>query len=202
MGRGQTLVYREGHGCVSKEEAAQIDRANAKPAVRADFLPNMVERGSWVYRNGELVPKQEAVSYDVKKNLRIRSSLPAPNIMGDIKPYRNVIDGKEISSRSTHREFLRRNNVIEVGNEKMAPKNLAPSRGEIRREIKETIEQLEQGYDFPELRDLAEAGSSAGDEGELSDFGGVSLSGNPEEASKTVLRDSVPVAPQTSNSTK
>jgi hypothetical protein len=38
-------------------------------------------------------------------------------IMPDIKPYRNMVDGREIGSRSEHREFLKRNNLIEIGNE-------------------------------------------------------------------------------------
>lgn len=39
------------------------------------------------------------------------------HIMPDIKPYRSMIDGREISSRSTHREHLRAHGCIEVGNE-------------------------------------------------------------------------------------
>lgn len=43
------------------------------------------------------------------------------HVIGDIEPYRAVtgdMEGKWITSRSQHREFLRRNNLIEVGNEK------------------------------------------------------------------------------------
>lgn len=38
-------------------------------------------------------------------------------VMPDIQPYRNMVDGAEITSRSHHREFLRANHLIEVGNE-------------------------------------------------------------------------------------
>lgn len=44
-----------------------------------------------------------------------------PFVLGDIEPYQAVtgdMAGKWITSRSEHREFLRRNNLIEVGNEK------------------------------------------------------------------------------------
>jgi hypothetical protein len=44
-------------------------------------------------------------------------------VMGDIKPYVAVagdMAGKEISSRSQHRAFLKRNGFDEVGNEKKA----------------------------------------------------------------------------------
>lgn len=42
-------------------------------------------------------------------------------VLPDIEPYQAVtgdMAGKWITSRSEHREFLRRNNLIEVGNEK------------------------------------------------------------------------------------
>jgi hypothetical protein len=43
------------------------------------------------------------------------------HIIPDIEPYKAVggdMAGKYITSRSQHREYLRRNNFIEVGNEK------------------------------------------------------------------------------------
>lgn len=44
--------------------------------------------------------------------------ISAPSmVMGDIAPYRNVIDGKTISGRAQHREFLKRHDMVEVGNE-------------------------------------------------------------------------------------
>ena len=60
---------------------------------------------TYVMRNGELVEKSKA----------------SPNkdvmIMRDIEPYQNMKDRKWISSRSEHREFLRKHNFIEIGNE-------------------------------------------------------------------------------------
>jgi hypothetical protein len=44
-----------------------------------------------------------------------------PMIMGDIAPYRSVITGEVIGSRSTHRAHLREHNCIEVGNERLPP---------------------------------------------------------------------------------
>lgn len=38
-------------------------------------------------------------------------------IMPDIEPYRSMIDGSMISSRSQHREHLRRHGCVEVGND-------------------------------------------------------------------------------------
>ena len=40
-------------------------------------------------------------------------------IMLDIQPYKSMVDGSMITSRSKHREHLRQHNCIEIGNEKM-----------------------------------------------------------------------------------
>lgn len=47
------------------------------------------------------------------------SELARPMVIRDIAPYQNMIDGRVISSRSEHRELLRRHNCVEVGNERM-----------------------------------------------------------------------------------
>ena len=39
------------------------------------------------------------------------------HIMPDIKPYRSMIDGREITSRSRHREHLREHGCEEIGND-------------------------------------------------------------------------------------
>jgi len=39
-------------------------------------------------------------------------------IIPDLQPYKNVIDGKVIAGRRQHREFLQAHGVVEVGNEK------------------------------------------------------------------------------------
>jgi hypothetical protein len=54
-------------------------------------------------------------------------------VIRDIEPYQNMINGKMISSRSEHRELLKRHNCVEVGNEKMETKVVAPKTN--RREI-------------------------------------------------------------------
>ena len=56
-------------------------------------------------RDGKLVPKEEA------------SREAGLSIMRDIEPYQNMKDFGWITSRSQHREFLRRNNFVEIGNE-------------------------------------------------------------------------------------
>jgi hypothetical protein len=63
-----------------------------------------------VYRDGKMVEKgsQEDTKYHY--------------IVRDIEPYQSMINGEMITSRSHHREHLRDNNCIEVGNEKMETK--------------------------------------------------------------------------------
>ena len=80
-------------------------------------------RKTYVMRNGELVEKHKA-----------NDEINAPMIMGDIAPYQSMIDGSMIQSRSRHREHLRDNGCVEVGNEKMETKLTAPS-SEKRREV-------------------------------------------------------------------
>ena len=44
-----------------------------------------------------------------------------PFVMGDIEPYKAItgdMEGKWITSRSKHKDYLRRNGLVEVGNEK------------------------------------------------------------------------------------
>ena len=64
---------------------------------------------TYIYVNGELVEKHSKEHYD---------SL-GPMVMPDIAPYKSMIDGSMIMSRSVHRDHLRQHGCIEVGNEKM-----------------------------------------------------------------------------------
>ena len=52
-----------------------------------------------------------------------------PQVIKDIEPYKSMIDGSMITSRTRHRDHLRAHGCIEVGNEKMtsAPKPVSKS---------------------------------------------------------------------------
>lgn len=52
---------------------------------------------------------------------KTKSKPEAPMVMRDIKPYKSMIDGRMINSRSAHREHLREHGCIEIGNEKFSP---------------------------------------------------------------------------------
>lgn len=57
----------------------------------------------------------------------MRRMICAPLVHGDIQPYRSMIDGSLIESRSRHREHLRQHGCIEIGNERMtSPKPDSP----------------------------------------------------------------------------
>jgi len=75
-------------------------------------------------QKGDISMSQAIREYWAELGQQIKDDPKAPKryyIMEDMKPYRAVAGdmvGKEISGRKAHREFLRRNNFIEVGNEK------------------------------------------------------------------------------------
>ena len=48
-----------------------------------------------------------------------QESSTGPQVIRDIEPYQSMVDGSMITSRSHHREHLKRHNCFEVGNEKM-----------------------------------------------------------------------------------
>lgn len=83
-------------------------------------------RRAWVQVNGELIPKEDYVP---------PSGLI---IMPDIKPYKSMITGEEIGSRSKHRAHLKQHNMIEVGNEKIKPKPIPDVPG-LRDELKRVL---------------------------------------------------------------
>ena len=48
------------------------------------------------------------------------TDVDAPMVMPDIQPYKSMVDGSYITSRSQHRSHLKQHGVIEVGNETKA----------------------------------------------------------------------------------
>lgn len=47
-------------------------------------------------------------------------------IMKDIEPYKNTVDGGVITSRKHHRDFLKARGLVEVGNENVPQKYVEP----------------------------------------------------------------------------
>ena len=68
------------------------------------------------------------------------------HIMPDIKPYKSMIDGREITSRSKHREHLRANDCVEIGNDSSLsrpPKPIQSPPG-LKEKIIEAVRQVKQ----------------------------------------------------------
>lgn len=57
------------------------------------------------------------VELDAKVAGRGSQIIPNSGVMPDIQPYKSMIDGSIINSRSTHRDHLRSHGCVEVGNE-------------------------------------------------------------------------------------
>jgi hypothetical protein len=79
-----------------------------KKSVRGSFI--------WDSARGEMVPKDEYYA-----NQPVSSSA---TILNDIQPYKAVATGEIITSRSHHREYLKRNNLVELGNERIKAKEI------------------------------------------------------------------------------
>ena len=58
------------------------------------------------------------------------AKLNAPFVHEDIKPYRSQVTGEMISSRVRHRNHLKEHGCTEVGNESLAPRDIAPTKAE------------------------------------------------------------------------
>ena len=93
------------------------------------------------FENGECVYLRDDYDHGAKRS----DTISSPMIMRDLEPYKNMVDGRMITSRSEHRELLKRHNLFEVGNEIKAALNPAkPTPKSTRREkltriVNETI---------------------------------------------------------------
>jgi len=74
-------------------------------------------------------------------------AVQTPMIMRDISGYASPIDGAQITSRSEHRDHLRRHEVIEVGNERIGaprPDTGVTSSGYTRDHLRKHIEEVKR----------------------------------------------------------
>lgn len=73
----------------------------------------------------------------------VRSDMPAPTVIRDIEPYKSMVDGTMITSRSRHRDHLKAHGMVELGNEMpQGPKLETVSE----KDIAEAYDQVEAGY--------------------------------------------------------
>ena len=64
-------------------------------------------RRRWIYKDGEA---HEVVNEEPQQGVGY-------HVMPDIQPYQSMADGTWVTSRSSHREMLKRNNAVEIGND-------------------------------------------------------------------------------------
>ena len=101
-------------------------------------------RSHYKYRNGEVIYAVEdgVVTVDKRDG---ESNTRSFQIMPDISPYRSMIDGRIINSRSAHRQHLRDHGMVEVGNDsslRAKPKPLQAPPG-LKDEIIRAVHQVE-----------------------------------------------------------
>lgn len=70
-----------------------------------------------------------------------RAFLP-PQVMRDIGEYVSTIDGTFISTRSAHRDHMKRHGVIEMGNEKPKPRKRTIPMDSIRAEMRMQVQRM------------------------------------------------------------
>jgi hypothetical protein len=78
-------------------------------------------------------------------------------VQADIEPYQSMADGSMITSRSKHRDHLRKHNCVEVGNERMeTPKPVyKDTRREVLREQVANMTHAQANQIISRLRDDA-----------------------------------------------
>ena len=85
-------------------------------------------------RQGKLAEYSDDVLVWVRAGAFDGINNSGPQIMRDISPYRSMINGQMITSRSQHRTHLRDHGCVEVGNDtshlKPAPKPVSTARKE------------------------------------------------------------------------
>ena len=72
-------------------------------------------RSRYMYQKGEVVYAEERGV--VTKNELEQTNDAGYMVMPDIQPYRSMIDGSLITSRSVHRSHLKQHGCVEVGND-------------------------------------------------------------------------------------
>ncbi len=66
----------------------------------------------------------------------------APMVMNDIAGYKSMATGEWISSRSVHRDHLKRHGLVEIGNERVDNKPRGPDRAGIRKAAEEAVRRV------------------------------------------------------------
>lgn len=68
--------------------------------------------------------------------------ITAPYVMTDIQPYKSMIDGSMIQSRSQHRTHLKDHGMIELGNEQPVKQKQVEVGKDLKKDLWETVTGL------------------------------------------------------------
>jgi len=101
-------------------------------------------RSHYEYRNGEVIYAVEGGVVTIDKRDQ-EHSVRSFQVMPDIQPYKSMIDGTVITSRSKHREHLKAHGCVEIGNDsslRAKPKPLQSPPG-LKDEIIRAVHQVE-----------------------------------------------------------
>lgn len=92
-------------------------------------------RKTWIQDpvTGELIPKDDYHGPSASKGAYI---------VPDIQGYKSMATGEWISSRSEHREHLKRHGLIEIGNEKQVNRPREQDRAGIRKAAEEAVRRV------------------------------------------------------------
>jgi hypothetical protein len=114
-------------------------------------------RGTWVYRNGEMVEKHLAKFTDFLEKPSRHSDLPCPYIQSDSIEVRSMADGRVYDSKSGLRRSYKARGLVELGND--APTEARPGkRPELGNVVKEAYRKVREGYK-PNPAPLGELGT-------------------------------------------
>ena len=81
------------------------------------MLADAMIRGTWVYRDGELVPKHLAEPLS-KGFLQRSDSITAPMLNRDnVDAFKSMADGRMYDSKASYRASLKTHGVREIGND-------------------------------------------------------------------------------------
>lgn len=102
----------------------------------------MAERGTWVMRDGKLIPKHEAPPLNP-----VHGRGPMI-ISGTIDHVLNMADGKRYTCKRSYEKAVRAAGCEIIGNEPVEKRAnvYVPDRKEIRKDVVEAIQKVEQGY--------------------------------------------------------
>ena len=119
-------------------------------AYRCPVCPNKEEHWASVAERHTAAPYCCAGDH-LGSHGQMKLEIMPTHVMPDIAPYKAVagdMAGQHITSRREHREFLKRNRFVEVGNEPVKPvkNDTRPKKGEVAAELKKVIPQVLAKY--------------------------------------------------------